>query len=344
MNGSAALTCCLAGAVAVAGAALADALRRGPDPVVAASQVRVRPPPPDHDAAKAALARAVAEDTPLPVGAAEEYPAAAVTDEAGAEVASGPMETVLYGGSGAASPIVATALKLFAHRLDLTRDLALGDRVRLAWRKSADGAPVLDYAEVEGARGAARFYRVEETGDEADAFADETGASVRRLLLRTPILHPRLTSAFGMRFHPLLGYTRMHRGVDFGAPVGAAVLAAGDGVVAAAGWAGGYGRRVRLRHAGGYETVYAHLSAWAPGLTVGAHVRQGQVIGWTGESGLASGPHLHFEVLKNGEAVDPAGAAPPAPAPSPARLAAFETRRRAIEAVLASAAPPKAAR
>jgi murein DD-endopeptidase MepM/ murein hydrolase activator NlpD len=125
----------------------------------------------------------------------------------------------------------------------------------------------------------------------------------------------------------------MHQGVDFGVPVGTPVMAAGDGTVEAARWALGYGRWVRLRHADGYETAYAHLSDFAPGLAAGQAVRQGQVIGWSGNSGLSTGPHLHFEVWLNGRAIDPATAAP-ASAPSPSRLAAVMERRRLLERAL----------
>jgi murein DD-endopeptidase MepM/ murein hydrolase activator NlpD len=242
------------------------------------------------------------------------------------------MEDVLYAGQGAPASVVALALRLFAHKLDLTRDLAIGDRVRLVIADDGDGL-ALDYAELDSARGPVRLYRVGPGVDDG-AFVDETGADLRRLLLRTPVAHPRLTSGFGMRLHPLLGYSRMHQGLDFGVPVGTPVLAAGDGVVARAGAAGGYGQLMVLKHGVGLETRYAHLSAFAP-LALGARVRQGEVIGWSGQSGLATGPHLHFEVRRKGEAVDPATATTlPAGPPSPAQAAAFAARRAWVDALL----------
>lgn len=288
----------------------------------------------DAPSADDVLARAIADDAPLPVDlASPAVPDPTAPEAADVRVLEGPMEAILYPPAtatpGATASVVAQALRLFAYKLDLTRDLALGDRVRLLVR---DGR--LDYAELDGARGPVRLYRIGDSADLGDAFADAQGASLRRLLLRTPLLHRRLTSGFGLRLHPLLGYTRMHQGVDFGAPTGTAVMAAADGVVEAARWAGGYGRWVRLRHAGGYETAYAHLSAWAPGLGPGVAVHQGEVIGWTGESGLATGPHLHFEVWKDGQPIDPAMAGPLRTTVTPQSLAAFEAQRRVIDALL----------
>ncbi len=120
-----------------------------------------------------------------------------------------------------------------------------------------------------------------------------------------PLDFLRVTSSFGMRHHPILGFSRMHQGVDFAAREGAPVLAAADGIVTDAGVAGGYGNLLRLRHAGGWATGYAHLSGFAPGIASGARVLRGQVIGFVGHTGLATGPHLHFEVSLAGIKLDP---------------------------------------
>jgi murein DD-endopeptidase MepM/ murein hydrolase activator NlpD len=120
-----------------------------------------------------------------------------------------------------------------------------------------------------------------------------------------PLDFIKVTSGFGMRRHPILGFSRMHQGVDFAAREGAPVLAAADGEVTEAGWAGGYGRLLRIKHAGGWATGYAHLSRFAPGVEPGARVDRGQVVGFVGRTGLATGPHLHFEVVLNGRHVDP---------------------------------------
>jgi len=246
-------------------------------------------------------------------------------------VIEGPVEDVLYGPPGA-DPVERTAvvhaLALFAHRLDLTRDIALGDRVRLVVQPGAS----LDYAELEGAAGRVRLYR--DGGGATPRYVDESGVDIERFLLRTPLRITRITSGFGPRLHPLLRYTRMHRGVDLAAAKGTPVLAAGDGMVEAAGWDGGYGRRILLRHADGFETLYAHLSASDPAAAPGARVRQGQVIGWAGDSGQATGPHLHFEVRQGGRAVDPATARPLGPAMTGERAVAFEARKRDIAVLL----------
>jgi murein DD-endopeptidase MepM/ murein hydrolase activator NlpD len=132
--------------------------------------------------------------------------------------------------------------------------------------------------------------------DAPDAVASGPGA---------PLDFLRVTSSYGMRRHPILGFSRMHQGVDFGAREGAPVLAAEDGIVTEAGPEGGYGNLIRLRHAGGWGTGYAHLSGFAPGVAVGAPVTRGEVIGFVGHTGLATGPHLHFEVSFRGEKLDP---------------------------------------
>jgi len=278
------------------------------------------------------LAGAIAEDAPLPVT----YAPAAEAAPTQARLIEGPMETVLYGPSmrGAA----AQAIGLIAHERDLTRDLALGDRVRLLERPGPDGRWVLDYLELDGAAGSMRLYRrTHGDGEAVSEFVDAEGSPLDRRLLRTPLAVARVTSGFGMRLHPLLGYTRLHRGVDFAAEPGTPVLAAGDGVIEGAGWAGGYGRLVRLRHAGGIETLYAHLSAWAPGVIPGGKVRQGQTIGWSGATGRVTGPHLHFELIEAGQPVDPARVRSTAPPLAEGELLAFQARKAEIDARLARA-------
>ena len=123
--------------------------------------------------------------------------------------------------------------------------------------------------------------------------------------MKTPINGARLSSGFGMRRHPILGYSRMHRGTDFAAPTGTPILAAGDGTVVRAGPFSSFGNYVRIRHANGYETAYAHMSRFARGMRAGARVRQGQVIGYVGTTGRSTGPHLHYEVLRRGPQINP---------------------------------------
>ena len=128
---------------------------------------------------------------------------------------------------------------------------------------------------------------------------------MKRLLMRTPIDGARLSSGFGMRKHPILGYSRMHQGLDFAAPSGTPIYASGNGVVTRMGRESGYGNMIRLRHANGYETLYAHLSGFAKGLGRGARVEQGEIIGYVGSTGLSTGPHLHYEVHYRGRSMNP---------------------------------------
>jgi murein DD-endopeptidase MepM/ murein hydrolase activator NlpD len=126
------------------------------------------------------------------------------------------------------------------------------------------------------------------------------------MLMKTPVDGARISSGFGMRFHPVLGYTRMHKGIDFAVPSGTPVMAAGAGVIQEAHWENGFGNFVLLNHGNGYSTAYGHLSRYALGIRPGAHVRQGQVIAYSGATGLATGPHLHYEIRINGQQVNPA--------------------------------------
>jgi len=213
--------------------------------------------------------------------------------------------------AGVTTPVAAKVVALFGRDLDLGRDIESGDRFALVFDQpreangSAAGDAALLYAEVAGQKSAARLYRFQPPdGGPADYLSGAAGPS-RALLLRTPVDGARITSAFGPRPHPILGFTRMHQGVDFGAPEGAPVLAAGDGVVEEARWAGGYGRWLKIRHAEGLETGYAHLSAWEAGIAPGARVRQGEVVAFVGATGLATGPHLHYEVFEDGRRIDP---------------------------------------
>ena len=217
--------------------------------------------------------------------------------------------------AGAQPEMAAKVAGLFGRRLDLGRDIDDGAQFRLVLdqRRRSDqgdaGPPELLYADLEARQGKARLYRAtaDDAADAADAqYVD--GDAVSRpapMLLRTPVVGARISSGFGLRLHPILGFTRMHQGVDFAAPSGSPVLAAGDGVVEAARWAGGYGRWLKIRHADGVETAYGHLSGWAAAIGPGVSVHQGQVVGYVGDSGLATGPHLHFEVFEAGQRVNP---------------------------------------
>jgi murein DD-endopeptidase MepM/ murein hydrolase activator NlpD len=131
------------------------------------------------------------------------------------------------------------------------------------------------------------------------------GEAIRKSLLRTPVDGARITSGFGMRMHPLLGYSKMHKGIDFGAPTGTPIYAAGSGTIAEMGKKGAYGNYVRIRHSGEYQTAYAHMSKFAKGVSKGDKVKQGDVIGYVGTTGRSTGPHLHYEILVAGAQINP---------------------------------------
>ena len=133
---------------------------------------------------------------------------------------------------------------------------------------------------------------------------DKNGKSVKKALMKTPINGARLSSSFGMRKHPIDGFNKMHRGTDFAAPLGTPIMASGDGVVKKAGWCGGGGNCIKIRHNSTYETVYAHMSKFARGMKAGVRVKQGQIIGFVGSTGKSTGPHLHYEVIINGKKVN----------------------------------------
>jgi len=227
-------------------------------------------------------------------------------------VANGVIAGSLYESAerlGATPAITAGVVRLFAHKLDFQRDLDTGDAFKLVFdRKVTESgrtiaAGDLEYAELHGVK----FYRFERTNGDAEYF-DEFGKNIKGFLLRTPIDGARITSLFGLRRHPVLGYTRAHQGIDFGAGTGTPIVAAGDGVVLEARRWGGYGNWLRIRHSAGWDTGYGHISRYAPGIRPGMHVRQGQVVAYVGSTGLATGPHLHYEVWKDGQRMNPIGA------------------------------------
>lgn len=226
--------------------------------------------------------------------------------------AAGEIHSSLYEAgdrAGVSHALMASLIRIYSHNIDFQRDIHPGDRFEVLYDQSrtakgkAVGDSTIVYAALHVGDKAYALYRVTFNDGTADYF-DEHGQSVRRALLRTPVAAAHITSGFGMRMHPLLGYSKMHKGVDFGAPIGTPIFAAGSGTIDEIGFKNGYGRYIRIRHNGLFATAYAHMSRFA-NLYRGAHVTQGQVIGYVGMSGRATGPHLHFEVLKNGQQVNP---------------------------------------
>jgi murein DD-endopeptidase MepM/ murein hydrolase activator NlpD len=205
---------------------------------------------------------------------------------------------------------LAAFIRAYSYSVDFQRDVHEGDKFAILYE-----ATVNDKGDVvKGGNILAAFLRLGDkvqkiylnrTADGSLEFFSPDGRSIKRSLLRTPVAAVKITSGFGMRVHPLLGYSKMHKGVDFGAPVGTPVFAAGDGVIEKMGWWGGYGKYIRIRHGNDMGTAYAHLSRFNTALQEGSRVRQGQIIALTGSTGAVTGPHLHFEVLKHGSQVNP---------------------------------------
>ncbi|MBI1251259.1 MAG: peptidoglycan DD-metalloendopeptidase family protein [Alphaproteobacteria bacterium] len=212
---------------------------------------------------------------------------------------------------GATSREVEALADAFAFDVDFQRDVRPGDGFELVFERfyDEDGATVrtgdLLFLALETRRGPREFYRFQAPGDRNADWYDGDGKSARKFLMKTPINGARLSSGFGMRRHPILGFSRLHQGTDFAARSGTPVMAAGEGTVVRAGWFGTYGNYVRIRHTDGYETAYAHLSRIPRGVRPGVGVRQTQVIGYVGTTGRSTGPHLHYEVIYRGRAMNP---------------------------------------
>lgn len=260
-------------------------------------------------------------------------------------VVSGTVETSLYVDAlarGAGDQQVVDLASVFAYDVDFQREIHPGDKFEFVYEAVTDerGNPLragnLIYAALDGRVAKKGFYRFtpEDTG-ETDYF-QANGESATRFLMKTPINGARLSSSFGMRRHPISGFTRLHKGTDFAAPTGTPVYAAGHGTVERASRYGGYGNYVRIRHANGYKTAYAHLSRYGRGVRAGTRVRQGQVIGYVGSTGASTGPHLHYEVYIDGKPVNAMRLKLPTGrklAETPDMMAAFEVERDRIDVI-----------
>ena len=205
-------------------------------------------------------------------------------------------------------PIIDQMVRVFSNDVDFQRAVAPGDSVDAFYEEGDDaegGHPELLYASITARGETYKYYRFQSTDDQSVDYFDQLGHSTRKFLLRKPIASGEFRSGFGARYHPILHYVRPHNGVDWAAPIGTPIFAAGNGTIQKAGWDSGYGRRVEIEHVNGYVTTYNHMSAFGRGIKEGIRVSQGQIVGYLGASGLATGPHLHYEVIVNGHFVDP---------------------------------------
>lgn len=242
---------------------------------------------------------------------------------------------------GAPDKVVAQFANIYEYSVDFQRDIQPGDAFELFFEVARDHtgeivkAGDLLYTSFSP-RGNKMDYWLFEDSEGEENFYDANGKTAKRKLRATPINGARLSSSFGSRRHPILGYRKMHSGVDFAAPRGTPILAAGSGTVERANRYGSFGNYVRIRHSDGYKTAYAHMQGFARGIKAGARVRQDQVIGYVGTTGRSTGPHLHYEVIHNGKKINPRRLSQLSGKPlSSKQLPLFEIRRDEIESLRA---------
>jgi murein DD-endopeptidase MepM/ murein hydrolase activator NlpD len=206
--------------------------------------------------------------------------------------------------------VIEDMVRIYSYDIDFQRKVQPGDSFDVFFAGEDEGATITEKTEVLFASltvggETKKYYRFQTPDDAVVDFYDETGKSAKKFLVRKPVNNAIMRSGFGGRRHPILGYVKMHTGVDWATPYGTPIFASGNGVVEKVGWEGGYGKYVRLKHNNGYETAYGHMSAFAKGMEVGKRLRQGQVIGFVGSTGMSTGAHVHYEILVNGRFVDP---------------------------------------
>ena len=205
--------------------------------------------------------------------------------------------------------IIIEFARLYGFQVDFQRDIWKDDSFQIIYEEFLnDSGEIIEtgniiFANLNLKNEDLKLYRHEYEKNKIDYF-DENGKSMKKTLMKTPINGARLSSSFGKRKHPILGFTKMHTGTDFAAPMGTPILASGDGLVVRAKWCGGGGNCVKIKHNRVYQTVYAHMSKFARGIKKGARVKQGQIIGYVGSTGLSTGPHLHYEVIENGKKIN----------------------------------------
>ena len=238
-------------------------------------------------------------------------------------------------------PIIEDLIRIYSYDVDFQRKVQPGDSFEVLYAGEEE-APAADsrndvlFATLTVGGETKKFYRFQSPDDGLVDYYDETGKSAKKFLVRKPVLAGIMRSGFGLRRHPILGYTKMHTGVDWAAPSGTPIYASGNGVIEKAGWESGYGKYIRVRHNNGYETAYGHMTAFARGMDEGTRVRQGQVIGFVGSTGLSTGSHLHYEILVNGRFVDPMRIKlPRGRVLEGALLATFDKERERLDGIMA---------
>ena len=238
--------------------------------------------------------------------------------------------------------VIDEMIRVYSYDVDFQRKATPGDSFEVLYTGedeasagSSDSKNEVYFASLTVGGEVKRFYRYQTPDDSVVDYYDETGKSAKKFLVRKPIAVGIMRSGFGARRHPILGYTKMHTGVDWAAPMGTPIYASGSGEIEKVGWESGYGKYIRIKHANGYETAYGHMTAYARGMEPGLRVRQGQLIGFVGSTGLSTGAHVHYEILVNGRFVDPMRIKlPRGRALEGAVLANFEQERDRLDAMM----------
>jgi len=238
--------------------------------------------------------------------------------------------------------VIEDLVRIYSYDVDFERKVQPGDNFDVLYSDDENGdRPEVRFAALTVGGETKKYYRFQTADDGVYDYYDETGKSAKKFLVRKPVAAGLVTSGFGWRTHPMLHVSELHSGVDWGAPYGTPIFAAGNGEIEEIGLKGGYGKYVRLKHANGYETAYGHMTAFAKGLDVGSKVRQGQVIGFVGSSGMSTGSHVHFEIIVNDRFVDPMRIKlPRGRVLDGSTLATFEKDRDQLDAVLSHAPAP----
>jgi len=264
--------------------------------------------------------------------------AAAISDSGGVRLYQSLYETALR--NNVPNSVIEDLVRIYAYDVDFQRKVQPGDSFDVLYSddENGDGKNEVRYASLTVGGETKKYYHFKTADDGVYDYYDESGKSAKKFLVRKPVPVGVETSPFGWRTHPMLHISEMHTGVDWAAPMGTPIFAAGNGSIEEIGVKGGYGKYVRIRHADGYETAYGHMTAFARGLQVGSRIRQGQVIGFVGSTGLSTGAHVHFEILVNDRFVDPMRVKlPRGRVLEGAALAQFEKDRTQLDAVLSTA-------
>ncbi len=244
------------------------------------------------------------------------------------------------------APVIEDMIRIYSYDVDFQRRVQAGDSFEVFFAGEDETTPGADrndvlFASLTVGGETKKYYRFQTPDDGVVDYYDETGKSAKKFLVRKPVTNGIMRSGFGGRRHPILGFTKMHTGIDWSAPHGTPIFASGNGIVEKAEWEGGYGKYIRIKHPNGYETAYAHMTAFAKGMEPGKRVRQGQVIGFVGSTGLSTGAHVHYEILVNGRFVDPMRVRlPRGRSLDGALLASFEQERSRLDNLMRTRAAP----